>query len=187
MQSNRLQILMEVAIFAVIALILDLFIPSIGPLKLTVKMIPIIIVALRRGLLPGILSGFLWGFLQFIIGDAQILTLLQFVLEYFVAFAMVGFAGIVSKPLQKTLHIEPDNVSKQILLVTSSLVLGSFLRYVIHFLAGFIFWGQYAPAGQGAVYYSFTVNGTAFISETITCIIVLVFLAASYKRLIKID
>ena len=57
MRSNRLQILMEVAIFAVIALILDLFIPSIGPLKIDVKMIPIVIVALRRGLIPGILSG----------------------------------------------------------------------------------------------------------------------------------
>ncbi|MFH4276301.1 energy-coupled thiamine transporter ThiT, partial [Acinetobacter baumannii] len=67
-------------------------------------MMPIIIVALRRGLLPGILSGFLWGFLQFVMGDAQILTLSQFVLEYFVAFAMVGFAGIASKPLQNTLR-----------------------------------------------------------------------------------
>lgn len=187
MKSNRLQILMEVAIFAVVALILDLFIPSIGPLKITVKMIPIIIVALRRGLLPGILSGFLWGFLQFVMGDAQILTLSQFVLEYFVAFAMVGFAGVASNPLQKALRVEPDNVSKQILLVTSSLVLGSFLRYVIHFLAGFIFWGHYAPAGQGAVFYSLTINGTAFISETLTCILVLVFLAGSYKRLVKVD
>ena len=187
MQSNRLLILMEVAIFAVIALILDLFIPSIGPLKITVKMIPIIIVSLRRGLLPGILSGFLWGFLQFIMGNAQILTLFQFVLEYFVAFAMVGFAGVVSNSLQKTLRAEPDNVSKQILLVTSGIVLGSFLRYVIHFLAGFIFWGHYAPAGQGAVLYSLTINGTAFISETLTCILVLVLLAGSYKRLVQVD
>lgn len=187
MHSNRLQILMEVAIFAVIALILDLFIPSIGPLKITVKMIPIIIVALRRGMLPGILSGFLWGFLQFIMGDAQILTLFQFVLEYFVAFAMIGFAGITSKPLQKTLRAEPDNVIKQILLAASGVILGSALRYVIHFIAGFIFWGHYAPEGQGAVYYSLTVNGTAFLSETLTCILVIVFLSASYKRLIQVD
>src|SRR5699024_1022839 len=107
--------------------------------------------------------------------------------EYFVAFAMVGFAGIASKPLQNTLRAEPDNVRKQILLVTSGLVLGSFLRYVIHFIAGFIFWGHYAPAGQGAVYYSFAVNGTAFLSETITCLVVLVLLAASYKRIILVD
>ena len=186
MRSNRLQILMEVAIFAVIALILDLFIPSIGPLKIDVKMIPIVIVALRRGLIPGILSGFLWGFLQFIMGDAQILTLFQFVLEYFVAFAMVGFSGITSKPLQKALRADPDNLGKQILLATSGLILGSGLRYVIHFLAGFIFWGHYAPEGQGAVFYSLAVNGTAFISETLTCIVVIVFLSTSYKRIIKI-
>lgn len=187
MQSNRLQILMEVAIFAVIALILDLFIPSIGPLKITVKMIPIFIVAFRRGLLPGILSGFLWGFLQFVMGNAQILTLSQFVIEYFVAFAMVGVTGVASKPLQNLLRKEPNNTSKQIWLVSIGVIIGSFLRYVIHFIAGYIFWGHYAPAGQGAAYYSFAVNGTAFLSETITCIIVLILLSTSYEQLILVN
>ena len=68
MQSNRLRVLMEVAIFAVISLILDLFIPSTWALNISFKMLPVVIIALRRGTIPGVLSGFLWGFLFSIIG-----------------------------------------------------------------------------------------------------------------------
>ncbi len=35
------------------------------------------------------------------------------------------------------------------------------VRYLWHFLAGIIFWGSYAPKGMSAVWYSFSVNGTA--------------------------
>lgn len=187
MQSNRLKVLMEVAIFAVISLILDLFIPSTWAFSISFKMLPVVIVALRRGVLPGVLSGFLWGFLQFLVGNAHILTISQFLLEYFVAFALVGLAGIMSKPFQNTLRKEPDNLLKQIVQASIGLTIGSAARYMIHFFAGYIFWGQYAPAGQGAFMYSFVVNSTAFISETLTTMIVLIFLAKSFKQLILVD
>ena len=187
MQSNRLRILMEVAIFAVISLILDLFIPSTWALNISFKMLPVVIIALRRGTIPGVLSGFLWGFLQFAVGNAHILTISQFLLEYFVAFAFIGFSGIVSKPLQQTIRKTPEKKFKQILIASTGLIIGSFARYVIHFIAGFIFWGKYAPEGQSAVLYSFLVNISAFSSETLTTLFVLILLAQSYKRLILVE
>lgn len=188
MHSNqRIQILLEVALFAVIALILDLFIPSFGPVKIDIKMLPIVILALRRGLIPGILSGFLWGLLQVLVGDATILTITQFLLEYFAAFALIGFAGVVSKPLQKILHEEPEATGKQSLWAIIGLLIGSSARYVIHFIAGFIFWGAYAPEGQGAVLYSFIVNGTAFLTETGTVLVALLLLTRYFNTLIRVD
>lgn len=188
MQSNqRVQILLEVALFAVIALILDLFIPSIGPVKIDVKMLPILIVALRRGLVPGVLSGLLWGLLQVLVGDAYILTITQFLLEYFVAFALIGFAGLFSKPLQNLLHNEPDALRKQFTWASLGLLVGSGARYFIHFLAGYIFWGSYAPEGQGAFLYSFLINGTSFLTETATVLVALLFLAKYFQRLIRVE
>ena len=187
MKSNRLRILMEVAIFAVISLILDLFIPSTWAFSMSFKMLPVIIVAFRRGIIPGVLSGFLWGFLQFAVGNAVILSVLQFFLEYFVAFAFIGFSGIVSKPLQQTIRKTPEKKFKQILIASTGLIIGSFARYVIHFIAGFIFWGEYAPEGQNAILYSFIVNISAFASETLTTLFVLILLTQSYKRLILVE
>lgn len=188
MQSNqRVQILLEVALFAVIALILDLFIPTFGPVKIDIKMLPIVIIALRRGFVPGILSGLLWGLLQVLVGDAYILTISQFLLEYFVAFALIGFAGMASKPLQKLLHEEPEALGKQTLWASIGLIVGSGARYIIHFLAGYIFWGAYAPEGQGALLYSFIVNGTAFLTETGTVLIALILLAKYFQRLLRVE
>lgn len=187
MQSNRLRVLMEVAIFAVFSLILDLFIPSTWALNISFKMLPVVIIALRRGTIPGVLSGFLWGFLQFAVGNAHILTISQFLLEYFVAFALIGLAGVLSVPLKNTLRMEPERKTKHVVLAGTGLVIGSFARYVIHFIAGYIFWGQYAPEGQSAVLYSFLVNISAFSSETLTTLFVLILLAQSYKRLILVE
>lgn len=188
MQSNqRIQILLEVALFAVIALILDLFIPTFGPVKIDIKMLPIVIIALRRGFVPGILSGLLWGLLQVLVGDAYILTISQFLLEYFVAFALIGFAGMASKPLQKLLHEEPEALGKQTLWASIGLIVGSGARYIIHFLAGYIFWGAYAPEGQGALLYSFIVNATAFLTETGTVLIALILLAKYFQRLLRVE
>lgn len=182
--NSNLNVLVEIALCAVIALIFDLFIPAIGPLKIDFKMLPIIILSLRRGVGPGITGGLLWGLLQVLMGDAEILTIVQFLLEYFVAFALVGFAGFMSKPLKKTIKEQPTAYGKQAWQASLGLLIGSLSRYVIHFLAGFIFWGQYAPEGQSPVLYSLTVNGTAFLSETITCLVVLLLFTKYYNRLI---
>lgn len=186
MRSDRLNVLLEIALFAAISLVLDLFIPAFGPLKFDVKMVPIIVLAIRRGVVPGVLGGFLWGLLQFLFGDATILTVTQFLLEYFVAFSMIGFAGIVSRPLKNALQKAPKGYGKQLLLVGSGVVVGSAARYVIHFIAGVVFWGSYAPEGQGAVLYSFLSNGTSFLTETVTSLLALFLMAKYFEQLFLI-
>ena len=187
MRSERLNIMLEIALFAAISLVLDLFIPAIGPLKFDIKMVPIIVLALRRGLGPGLLGGFLWGLLQFLVGDATILTITQFLLEYFVAFAMVGFAGLVSTPLKNIIREEPNAIGKQFFLAGSGVIIGSAARYIIHFIAGFVFWGSYAPEGQGAVLYSFIINGSGFLTEAGTSLVAVFLMVRYFERLFLID
>src|SRR5699024_11679581 len=48
-------------------------------------------------------SVFSWGILQIVLGDAWILTPLQAFIEYFIAFAFVGFAGLFMNQIKRNL------------------------------------------------------------------------------------
>lgn len=186
MSKHHIQTLVEVALCAAIALLIDLFIPSLSPgLKITVKMLPIFILALRRGVKAGLAGGFLWGVLQVLAGDAQILTAIQFIIEYGLAFAFLGFAGLLRPGFQKALKNSRQGKSQAVLLAIGACILGSFMRYAMHYIAGVWFWGEYAPAGQSPYLYSLIVNGGAFLSETLTCCIAIAILVGLYPKLFK--
>lgn len=188
MNKLRIQVWIEIAICAGIALFLDVVVPTPSfAFVISIKMLPIIILSLRRGLLAGVIGGFIWGLLQFVIGDAFILSVLQFIIEYFVAFALVGLAGIFSNRMQNLLRDQPSNYRIQALIASLALIIGSFARYVIHFIAGVWFWSAYAPEGQGAGLYSLLVNGGAFLSETLTTLVAIILLTRFFGQLIKVN
>ncbi|WP_303974171.1 energy-coupled thiamine transporter ThiT [Streptococcus merionis] len=176
MKRTRIQMLTEIAIFATLAMILDVFTEpmQIGPwISFSFKMVPIFVVAYRWGVGSGMAAGFLWGILQVVTGEAAggILSLFQGFLEYFVAFTLIGLAGIV-KPLIDSSR-QQKKTSQILAYSLLGVVIGTTARYIIHFIAGFVFWGQYAPKGQNAVFYSFSVNGLSWLGETLACILVI--------------
>lgn len=62
---------------------------------------------------------------------------------------------------------------------------GGFARYFWHFLAGIVFFSEYAiEAGQAPVIYSLIMNGITYISSAIACSIVLVLVLSKGSRLI---
>ncbi|WP_409252884.1 energy-coupled thiamine transporter ThiT [Bacillus sp. SCS-153A] len=187
MSKMKLIPMVEASVFAALAVILDLL-PSIKlspAISISFAMVPIFIVAFRWGLRVGLVSGFLWGLLQVVLGDVWFLTPLQFVIEYFIAFAFVGFAGLLYRPIQKSL--KNGDRKRMLLWVITGIIVGSIARYFWHFVAGFIFWGEDAPEGQSAVMYSLIANGTTVVGAIIFCSIVLALLAGSLPRLLKTD
>ncbi|MGD6966290.1 energy-coupled thiamine transporter ThiT [Rossellomorea vietnamensis] len=185
MSKMRLTPMIEAAVFAALAVILDLL-PSIRlspAISISFAMVPVFIVAFRWGLRAGLISGFLWGLLQVVLGDIYFLTPLQFAIEYFVAFTFVGFAGLLYRPIQTSLK---NGNRKQLLMwAILGVIAGSLARYFWHFVAGFIFWGEYAPEGQSAVMYSLIANGTTVLGAIAFCSIVIALLAGSLPRLLK--
>ncbi|MGD7023730.1 energy-coupled thiamine transporter ThiT [Rossellomorea vietnamensis] len=185
MSKMRLTPMIEAAVFAALAVILDLL-PSIRlspAISISFAMVPVFIVAFRWGLRAGLISGFLWGLLQVVLGDIYFLTPLQFAIEYFVAFTFVGFAGLLYRPIQTSLK---NGNRKQLLMwAIIGVTAGSLARYFWHFVAGFIFWGEYAPEGQSAVMYSLIANGTTVLGAIAFCSIVIALLAGSLPRLLK--
>lgn len=84
MEKNRLLLLIEAAIFAALAVILDLL-PSIqlsSAISISIAMVPVLILSFRSGAKIGFISGFLWGLLQIVLGDAYILTPVQGFIDF---------------------------------------------------------------------------------------------------------
>lgn len=190
MSKTNIRPMIEVALFATIAYILDLVTQpmSLGPwISLSFKMVPIFLLSFRWGLKAGAMGGLIWGLLQVVTGQAAggWLTLIQGFLEYFVAFSLIGISGVVKPALDKA--IKQGNRVKSLMVITEGILLGSFARYLIHFIAGVIFWGSYAPKGQSPFLYSFIVNSSSFLGETLASLIVFFALQRFLGRLLNTE
>lgn len=172
-----LQAMLEVAIFAALAMLIDLL-PGIKPIpsiSISLAMVPIFIVAFRWGVKASFISGFIWGILQIVTGDAWILTPLQAFIEYFVAFSFIGFAGLMMSVVQNAVRLQ--NRPKLITSVSVGVLIGSIGRYFWHFIAGVVFFANYAEeAGQTPIYFSFVTNSITMISNFIGCSIVIILI-----------
>ncbi|MEY8742491.1 energy-coupled thiamine transporter ThiT [Bacillales bacterium AN1005] len=184
MKKMGLVVLIEIAIFAAIALVLDLL-PSIHlgvSGSISIAMVPIFIIAFRWGFKASATAGFLWGLLQIVTGDLQALAFWQVILEYFLAFACIGFAGLFMPTIQAKLKNREKGAAS--LAMVAAILTGSAIRYFWHFLAGVTIWAQYAPEGQSALAYSLFYNGIPFIGASVLCSIVAVILLSAAPRLV---
>jgi len=184
MKKIKLVALIEAAFFAAIAMVLDLL-PSITiapAVTISFSMVPIFILAFRWGFKVSFISGFLWGLLQLTTGNFYFLSVIQFLIEYFIAFAFVGFAGLFHPVIQKSL--QNGNKLLVSIWVVVAVFVGSLARYFWHFVAGVVFWGDYAPEGMSPFLYSFVMNGLAMLGAAVLCSIVLVLLISASKRII---
>ena len=118
------------------------------------SMLPIIAFAWAFGAPAGIIAGLVYGLLQITQG-MYFMHPVQFLFDYILPFAFLGFAGFFKR--------------KHLLL---AIIVAGLLRFMSHFLAGAVFWGMYAPAGQSPWIYSLAYNGTYMLPEIVVCMIV---------------
>lgn len=178
--SKNLNALVEVALFAALAMVLS-FIPDfMGWFNPSFGAIPLILISLRRGVKYGLLAGLVWGLLHFALGKVYYLSFSQVLLEYILAFLAMGLAGYLSSQFQQALKEKMQTQALGLAFLASSLAV--FVRYLIHYIAGVIFWGSYAPEGMSAYWYSFTVNGTAGGLTLLVVVIVLGILVPTSPR-----
>lgn len=186
MQHQRLLIQIEGAIIAAFAVALEYIPHTAGPSAIEVSfgIIPIVIYSLRRGAISGMVSGLIWGLLDLILrglGNGSVLNVWQGLLEFTIAFMVVGLAGILQRPIQAS--IQNHTKVKTMTLLWMAAFFGTFAKYFCHFLAGAVYWGSYAPKGMNAWLYSLTVNGGSFIASFILTDIVLCICLAMVPKL----
>lgn len=175
MQNEKLRIYLEGTLFAAIAIILSLIPVGIGSsYSISLGTIPLTFFAIRRGVLPGLFAGFLWGILHFVTGTAYILNIYQVIIEYLFAFTSVGLAGYYSKAVINNIQSNHMMKARNYLIITA--IIGSFVRWFWHFIAGVLFFGDYAVWGLDPVTFSLVFNGASMISTIAVTILVLVIM-----------
>lgn len=177
MNRGRILFLVEVAIFTALALLLDILPISFKIWaqggSISFAMIPVFIVAFRWGLKGGLLSGFLWGILQIATGTAYILTPLQGAIDYLFAFTALGLAGLFAAPVQRA--VESGGTKTYLLFITAGVFVGSFFRFLAHYIAGVAFF-ESAIEGQSVWLYSLVYNASYMIPAFILSAIVIFLL-----------
>lgn len=180
--------MVEVAIFSALAVLLD-FVSGIISLQIwpqggtvSIAMVPVFIMAFRWGIKGGLTTGFLLGALQLIVTQPWIATPVQAFIDYFVAFTVVGVAGIFAKQIQQ--GFADGEKGRANLFIIIGVLLGSALRFICHYITGIIFFGMYAPEGQPVAWYSFIYNGSYMLPSAIISVIVVVTLYTSASRVL---
>lgn len=126
--------------------------PNAGSITLA-SMLPIFIFAYLAGPRAGLMVGMCYGMLQFI-QDYYFVHWTQFLLDYPLAFAMLGLAGFFGDRLY------------------IGAIVGSAMRFVCHFLSGVVFFAEYAN-GQNVFLYSLLYNGSYILPDLAICLAVL--------------
>ncbi|NLN17029.1 MAG: energy-coupled thiamine transporter ThiT [Firmicutes bacterium] len=144
------EIAMAVALAAVLGLVRVFRMPQGGSVSL--EMLPILYLGLRRGSAVGMVTGAVYGFVQ-LVTDPYVAHPIQFMLDYPVAYTLVGLAGLV--PSRPVLGV----------------AMGTLGRLAIHTCSGAIFFAAYAWEGWHAWTYSLVYNLSYLVPEAIICAI----------------
>jgi len=179
MQNQRLVVMLEIAIMAALAYVfsyIKLFeMPQGGSVSLV--LLPIALIAFRRGLTAGVLTGLIVGELNHLIGG-YVVHPVQLMLDYPLAFAALGLAGVV----RLSSAAQPKT---RIMALWGGLLLATAARLVCHFVSGVVWFGEYAPEGTPVAVYSFVYNITYLLPEMVIAGVVLTFVLASAPQLFK--
>ena len=183
MQNKKLLMLMEIAIFAAIALVLDQISFKLWPQggSISLVMVPIACMALRWGFQAGLATGLIVGILQMAFG-AYILHWLQALIDYGIAFTVVGAVAVVRKPVLEA--IQRKNMKKLALYIVIGITIGGLLRYAAHSIAGAVFFAEYA-GDQNVWLYTIIYNGTYMVPAIILTAVVAALLFTAAPRLIQ--
>ena len=121
------------------------------------SMVPILIIAFTYGPEIGMLTGFLFGVIYLIISP-YILHPIQVLFDYPLPFMVVGLAGYF----------------KNNKLIGS--FIGMFIRFIFHFISGFLFFGEFAPEGWSPMLYSLVINGSVVGGNLIVILVLITLL-----------
>jgi len=153
MRRNQVRIMTEIGMAVALAVIFNFIplwrMPQGGSVSL--EMLPILIMALRWGAGPGMMAGAVYGLVQLALGPF-IVHPAQLVLDYPLAYMLVGLAGIFSNKI----NLKTKGSTYGWLLV--AVLTGGLGRFISHFLSGIIFFARYVPEGQNLWVYSAIYN-----------------------------
>jgi thiamine transporter len=140
-----------IALAAVLGQVRLFVMPQGGSVSL--ELLPIIFIAVRRGVMPAAAAGLLYGLLQLGLPGAFVYHPAQAAFDYPLAFMSLCVAGLVDVRGFKTLAL--------------AVFVALAARFGFHFLSGLIFFAAYAPAWEAPWLYAATYNLLYLVPEGI--------------------
>ena len=140
--------------------------PNSGSVTLA-SMLPLMLFSAAYGVGPGLLAGAAYGLLQYVQGGYFVHPI-QFLLDYPLAFALIGLAGVYK--------LLPKDWSKWSLY--AAMVLGALGRCISATLAGILYW-------ETAPWASLVYNGAYLLPDTLICIVLAVFVGKRVMKMMK--
>lgn len=139
-----------------------------------VSLLPLIIYSYVFGIRKGVTAGLIYGVLQ-ALQDPYIIHPAQFLLDYPLAFAMIGLSGIFAE----------WKVFKKIPVLSLAVgsILAGILRYLCHVLSGVFAFSVYAEGtGLSPLPYSLAYNSFVFVDIAITIVVGCLMLSSKSFR-----
>ncbi len=195
---------MMIAAASVLSVITPFHLPFGGGITLA-SMMPICLIAYIYGTKTGIFAAFVYSIIQMILGanvisaaflpgeDQMMLgkAILMCLLDYTLAFTVLGLSGVFK-----------NKIKSPVTSIMAGTFIATLLRYVCHFVSGYILWGSYAEwfftqegfygigqsilntfSGHGlTLIYSLFYNGLYMVPEIIITTMVIPFVYQALKK-----
>jgi thiamine transporter len=164
MRSTRILILVEVALAVALAVVLNFLqirLPfNVAGGSIQLSMLPLAVVALRRGPLAGAAAGALFGLIDLIL-EPFVLFPLQVILDYPAPYLLFGLGvGLFSGLYRRVVEADERHatragaggragatgvfVARSTIIIVGAVIIGGLLRLVSHVLSGVLFFAEYA-------------------------------------------
>ncbi|SDZ01751.1 thiamine transporter [Proteiniborus ethanoligenes] len=143
------------------------------------SMIPIILIGIRWGTLPGLLAGTVYGLIQAVL-EPYIVHPLQFLLDYPIAFGLLGLSGMY----RSIKSIKPESKTMEYVGAVIGVFIAIFGRFISHVLSGVVYFSENAK-DLDSWSYSLKYNGGYLGVELIVSIIIIMLIWKPIRREIK--
>lgn len=142
------------------------------------SLLPLMIYSYMFGVKKGVFAGFVYGILQ-AVQDPWIIHPAQFLLDYPIAFACIGVAGLFAnvKKLEKFPQLQ----------FALGAVVASAMRFISHVLSGVFAFSEYAytPAGEPMSAWLYSLGYNAFVFVDIAIVIAVGIMVFSSKAFVR--
>ncbi len=198
------RVLAEIAIFAALGFALDALQSGIfkgvfvNGGSIGFAMVPVFIIAYRRGLIPGLVCGLVLSLVQ-MLGGVYVISgatyggamkflapFFQILLDYVLAYTVVGIAGAFAGKYKNS-----ENFNKKALWIVIGTVAGGLAKYITHVLSGGFFWLdpeiEFMGVNGGSWLYTFVYNGAYCIPNIVICTGIMLLIAKVYPVFLNVN
>ena len=132
MRNEKVRMLCEGALCVAMSVVLSYVKLDVGPSggSINATMIPLILFAIRWGAPWGVGAGLVFGTLKYFLGAGFALNWVSIIFDYSVAYACVGFAGVLKRRANTA---------------WLAALIGCVCRFVVHYISGVTVYAQWMP------------------------------------------